>query len=111
MTCSEELVQAGGKAAEGPVVRRGWQDPRHAEQGHATSLVGNVVLWDNPTRKRWQLHCEQEAHSVLTAQKQPCPGLHRQQRDQQVEGGDPAPLLGSHKTLFAALCAVLVCPA
>ena len=32
------------------MIRKGWQDPSHAQQGHATSLAGsegNMVLWDN----------------------------------------------------------------
>lgn len=46
------LVLVGGEATEGPVIRRGWQNPSHAQQGHATSLEeseGNAVLWDSLT--------------------------------------------------------------
>lgn len=43
-------VLVWGEAAEGSVIRRGWQGPSHAQQGHAMSLEGpegNMVLWDN----------------------------------------------------------------
>ena len=45
---------------------------------------------------------------VLEPRTPPCAGLHQKERDQQVKGGDPAPLLCSGETPLAALCAVLV---
>lgn len=54
----------GGEAAEGLVVRRGWQAPSHAQQRHATSLEGSegkMVLWDNLICDRSRTHCGHDA--------------------------------------------------
>ena len=40
----------------------------------------------------WQAGHE-PAMCSLIPESQPCPGLHQKKRDQQVERGDPAPLL------------------
>ena len=40
---------------------------------------------------------------MCSPERQPCPGLHRKQRAQQVEGGDCAPLLRSGETPPAVL--------
>ena len=41
-------------------------------------------------------------------ESQPYPGLHQKEHDQQVKGGDPAPLPCSRETLLGVLYTVLV---
>ena len=47
---------------------------------------------------------------ACSPESQPCPGLHQKRRDQQVEGGDPAPLLRSCETPPAVLHPALGAP-
>ncbi|GAB0189937.1 mitochondrial enolase superfamily member 1 [Grus japonensis] len=49
------------------------------------------VLIDEKLNMSWQC-------CACSPESQPCPGLHQKKCGQQVEGGDPAPLLGSGET-------------
>ncbi|GAB0206082.1 hypothetical protein GRJ2_003073800 [Grus japonensis] len=81
------------------VLHVGWRNPKHSYR------LGRECIESSPEEKDLGVLIDQHEPAVCACspESQPCPGLHPQQRDQQVEGGDPAPLLHSCETPPAVL--------
>ncbi|GAB0192563.1 hypothetical protein GRJ2_001721600 [Grus japonensis] len=76
------------------VMRMGQHNPKHSYR------LSGEWMESSPEEKDFGSVGGQEAQHepamcAHSPESQPCPGLHPQQRDQQVEGGDSAPLLRS----------------
>ena len=68
--------------------------------------LGDEGIENSPAEKSLGVLVDEKldmSHRAHSPECQLYPGLHQKQRDQQVEGGDPAPLLHSGETLPAVL--------
>ncbi|GAB0175815.1 hypothetical protein GRJ2_000046700 [Grus japonensis] len=88
------------------VLHMGWGNPKHNYR-----LDGE---WIESSPEEKDLGGQEAQHDLVTCacspESQPCPGLHQKKRDQQVEGGDSAPLLHSGETPPGVLCPALGSP-
>ncbi|GAB0204467.1 cAMP-dependent protein kinase inhibitor alpha [Grus japonensis] len=70
-----------------------WGNPKHNYRPCSKWIESS------PEEKDLGVEAQHEpAVCACSPESQPCPGLHQKQCDQQVEGGDPAPLLHSCET-------------
>ncbi|GAB0186682.1 hypothetical protein GRJ2_001133500 [Grus japonensis] len=72
------------------VLHVGWRNPKHRYR------LGEEWIESSPEEKDLGVLIDEKLNMTQhCAPSQPCPGLHQKRCDQQVEGGDSAPLLHS----------------
>ncbi|GAB0192526.1 hypothetical protein GRJ2_001717900 [Grus japonensis] len=81
------------------VLHVGWRNPEHNYR------LSEEWIESSPEEKDLGLLGDKKLNATLsvcacTPESQLYPGLHQKQRDQQVKGGDSAPLLCSHETFL-----------
>ncbi|GAB0192528.1 mitochondrial enolase superfamily member 1 [Grus japonensis] len=75
------------------VLHVGWHNPKH------DCRLGKEWIESSPEEKDLGVLIDEKlAVCACSPESQLCPGLHQERCDQQVEGGDPAPLLHSGET-------------
>ncbi|GAB0210400.1 hypothetical protein GRJ2_003505800 [Grus japonensis] len=83
--------------AKGKVLQVGWRNPKHSYR------LGEEGIESSPKEKDLGVLIDEKLNMsqqcvLACPESQLCPGLHQKRHDQQVEGGDPAPLLRSGET-------------
>ncbi|GAB0189970.1 hypothetical protein GRJ2_001462300 [Grus japonensis] len=79
------------------VLHMGWHNPKHDYR------LGKEWIESSPEEKDLGILIDEKLNMsrqccACSPESQPCPALHQKRCDQQVEGGDPAPLLYSCET-------------